>query len=551
MGLSRLVFICCLWLELSAGSPSIYLAQTGKTTEAIQSYLNEYNRTKKHDFELLQQIGLAILDHGFYDKKPEVKLMSLLGAALSNHESAFYLLERGSDHWIPEIQLISLQLMAQTDTQETDSALARMVRSNYLPIRFEAVHQLARRKHEKAFAQIEALMSKVPNELLPLFPILYGIEGSHQSTRALHRLMGNPSESVRIAAIITAAESKKDELLPPIQALAKQVTPGQLEACAFALGEYGSDKNLPLIRTLAASQCPEVRLAGLKTLYKMGQKEAAKEIIEMARAENLYAIYALEAVEESIDLLCELVESKDPLVRIAAGLSLLEHHHPKSLTALPLLLINDHRDFGFEQSYSPGRTAYFWKLIPSARSRYEKDPLPFEVSLVLRESILTKALELPPESFITLAELIFKTQQDELVPVLVRLLENMQSDKSIALLKKHQQKVGAPLIRQYCTLALYRLNQEGPYAEQLKNWVTKEQRHELIQLRPMLTLENAQGNTKYDITPHETSRLLIETLETYAAKQNEESVAILLETMLNGNKANQYALAGFLIRTVQ
>ena len=70
-------------------------------------------------------------------------------------------------------------------------------------------------------------------------------------------------------------------------------------------------------------------------------------------------------------------------------------------------------------------------------------------------------------------------------PLLIKLLCNMQTPATIALLKEQQQKTGAPFIRNYCNLALFIINEEGPYEENLRKWVAEQHDTEIIDFGKM------------------------------------------------------------------
>ena len=124
----------------------------------------------------------------------------------------------------------------------------------------------------------------------------------------------------------------------------------------------------------------------------------------------------------------------------------------------------------------------------------------------------------------------------------------MQTEKSIQLLKTFSQKVGAPLIRNYCNLALYRMEEPGPYFENLKNWILFQQHTALISFRPFVPLSYRSGLTNYQMTPEETSRLLIESFESFLQVHDDRGISVLINTIQNGNKNNKFILAGLLMR---
>ena len=69
----------------------------------------------------------------------------------------------------------------------------------------------------------------------------------------------------------------------------------------------------------------------------------------------------------------------------------------------------------------------------------------------MRESTLEKALDLPEKDFLRPAHSLFERQQNDLVPTLVGLLENLHTPAAIDLLKLHLQKVEAPLSARMAT----------------------------------------------------------------------------------------------------
>jgi hypothetical protein len=198
---------------------------------------------------------------------------------------------------------------------------------------------------------------------------------------------------------------------------------------------------------------------------------------------------------------------------------------------------------------SQGKALSAWKAVPSARQNLSSNAVGLEMSLHMREETLAESIELPENAFLALANLIFETHQNDLVPILSRLLINLQSSNAVKLLKLHREKVGAPLIRNYCNLALYCLKEEGPYGETLENFVRSHHSRDLIQFRPLIPWElRDQENSKYQLTPEDASRLLVESFEALVQIQDEKSIDILLNAIRYGNNNNRYALAGLLMR---
>ncbi len=172
-----------------------------------------------HDTEFLQQLGLSLLEHGARHSDPEIQRMALFGAGIAMNERALPILAKGINSPVPQLQLFSLNFLARYQHDEADLLLLQALRSNFILIRFEALHQLAMKKHPKTSNHIESLMGKVNNELIPLFPQLFALVDDAEAVRMLRKLLNHPQETVRIEAIINSARCGRDDLLPKLEPL--------------------------------------------------------------------------------------------------------------------------------------------------------------------------------------------------------------------------------------------------------------------------------------------------------------------------------------------
>lgn len=529
----------------------VFAIHTGDLESSLEHYQKHKKELGRHDLELVQQIGLILLDRGFRSNEPEVQLLTLFGAGVAHHERCLYILEEGLAHPNPQLQLVALNMLARYNNDRADEALNRALGNPHLLIRLEALVHLVDKKHPKAAGQIEALMCKVDEELLPIFPPLYASVGNAQATRALKKLLVHSNEKVRISAILSCAEYERDDLLPQIRKLASHHDLAQQEACAIALGLMKDETMIPRLEVMAQSSAPTLRLAALQSLYKLGKKESRLPVEQSAKENNLFAIRILGGMQESVETLAELVTSSNLQVRTNAAISLLERQDPRCLKAIAEILLHDSRDLVFVKSGSMSTGLNCWKAVPSASQNLKDRPTSYEISLELRENLLFKAVNLPPKYFLTLASALFESHQFDLIPALVDALQEIRTPDAIALLKKYQQKAGAPLIRNYCNLALFNLKEPGPYAENLKVWVTGKQSEDLINFRPYLPWGQRDHLADFELTPDETSRLLITTFESFAQTQDDKGIDLLLSALQHGNAKNRYALAGLLIRAAQ
>jgi HEAT repeat protein len=554
VSIAKLIFLfLLLFAPVAAETTSniLFLMQSGNSEKAIENYLQYYAEVGHHDPEVVQQIAFILLDQGFRNADPEANLLTLFGAGISLNERVSYILEEGISSSLPQIQLVSLNFLATLQTDVADAAINRAMASDFLQVRLEAAHHLCMKKHPKALGQVEALMCKVDPQLFPIFPQFYAQLGDVASVRILRRMMSNPDQEVRIEAILNAAKHGRDDLLPRIRSLSMQHHSGQQEAAAFAMGVLRDSNALPRLEQLAKGKTAMVRLSALRSLYKLGKQDSAKDIRKAAKEGDLFAITLLGEIPDSEPLLISLLKDKQFQVRINAALALLELEDPHCASALCDILIYDARDLALLKVSSAGRSLVSWKPIVSAKQNLEENPMAYELAFHYRDAILQKTMDLPEEIFIQLADLLLQRQQHDLVPTLVACLETSHSPGAIRLLKKYQKQIGAPLIRNYCNLALYRLGEEGPYEENLHSWIAAQQHNDLIQFRPLLPWDLRDSDSPYQLTPTETSHLLVASIEALTQRQDEVAITALLKMIQKGNAKNRYALAGLLLRATE
>jgi len=529
-----------------------YLMQKGKLHDCLNLYQSHFLKGEKHDLSLIQEMAISLLQEGYALSDDEMQIMAIFGAGISMDDKALGILEEGLSNRNPMVQLVALNYLAKYQNDDADAAINQALSSNFLPIRLEAVYHLAEKNYPTTVGQLESLMYKIDPALLPIFPELFAMVGDPSSIQNLRRLMIHPLEAVRVEAISSAARHGRDDLLPEIRKLASHHQAAQQEACAIALGTFKDQHSKEILQTMAQSSTASVRIAALLALYKIGHADVAREIEEIARNGDLFAIAALGEISGSEDLLSTMMSSPSLTIRVNATLSLLEHRDPRCIPGLVDILIRDSRDLAFVKTQTIGKGLSAWKVTPSAMHNLKNPQVGLEVSLKMREATLIQILEMDENLFFEVADVIFRSRQRELVPTTVFLIENLATPKSIELLKKHQQLVGAPLIRNYCNLALYRLKEEGPYLDNLKQWVHQQQMHEMIRFRPLVPREmNDENSSPYRLTPEDTSRLLVESYETLAQSQSDDAINILLNAIQYGNPKNRYALAGLLMRAAQ
>ncbi len=537
--------------ERSIKLHSLFLMQQNQVEEALQRYREFSNLTGRHDFEVLQQMGLILLQKGIQSEDPQTFLMTLFGAGLSGSAGALEILEKGLKHPDPQVQLLTLHFIAKFDDDHINELLNRAMSSDFLGIRMEAAFYMAQRKHPHAVGQIEGLMFRLPPPFKAYFPPLFALLGTSDATAALKRLIEDPDPQVRVESILNVAKSGRDDFLPLLRKRLTHHHIAELEATAFAMGVLKDSTSIQRLKKVAKSSTDTVRLAASLALFHLGDRSFVPSIEEMAKNGNLFAIANLGHISETEEILAELIHSSDIQVRLNAAVSLLTLRDPRCFSIISEILIDDARDLAFQPLPSVGRTMSCWKAISSAELRSKDPTIDLSYSQAWREQILRESIHLPEKTFLNLCRLIFHKQQNDLVPVVISLLENLQTAEAISLLQEGTEKISAPLIRDYSHLALYRLKQEGPHEEYINNWVMRQRDAELIRLRPLLPWKYRLEQSDYTLSPEETSRLLIEAFLSIASRRNEKSIAFLLEAIQHGNPQNRYALMGLLMKATE
>lgn len=555
------VFLCSASFLFSDGIVSdglddmklhaLYLMQQNNIEESIEKYRDYADLSRKQDFETLGRLGIILLQKGIQSTDTQTILMTLFGAGLCGSSGALEILEKGISHPDPQIQLLSMHFITKYEDDRTNDLLTKAMNSDYLGVRMEAAYYMALRKHPHAVGQIEGLMYRLPPSFKPYFPPLFALLGTSDATRTLKRLIEDPDPQTRVESILNVARLGRDDFVPMLRKRLTHSHVAEVEAAAFAMGVLKDSYSIPRLKKLALSPTDAISLAASVALFQLGDRSFVDTIIGHAKRSNLFAISALGAISHTEDALAKLVGSSDLQVRTNAAISLLQRKDARCMKPLLEILLTDERDLAFQPFSSVGRTLTSMKAIPSAELRAKDPTVDLSYSIALREQLLKEAMHLPDNGFLRVAKAILMRSQSDLVPLTITLLENLQTEEAIALLKEGAEQMKSPLVRDYCHLALYRLKVEGPYEEYMTQWVMNQKEADLIQLRQMLPWKYRLQQSDYTLTPQETSRLLIDAFLTIANRRDEKSIAFLLEMIQKGNIQNRYALMGILMKATE
>lgn len=529
----------------------LYLLQKGELASALDLYQKYKIELGRHDFEILQDIGLILLSQGMRHHSPDTQLISLFGAHLAGISASLDVLESGIKSPYPEAQVAAIAFLGKLQDDRSEALLTRAMASDFLYTRMAAAEQLSLRKSRSAVGQIEALMYRIPHQLRFFFPAFFAVIGTQDAIAVLKALMDEPFHMTRIETILSVARIGRDDLLPKIRTIATHSHPAEQEAAAAALGFLKDSKSIPLLQKLSQSSIDTVKIAALFSLYLLGDLSAKESLIALADENNLFAISLLGKIPGSEDALKRLIFSSHIQVRMNATVSLLERRSPFALLGLKEFLISDSRNLKLQIQASTGHALSHWKLVTFSGN---PDSMPYDpeaLSLPLKEELLRQALELPHPDFIPLAKALFDAREYGLIPLTVACLENIQTPEAIALLSHYAHTTGEPLIRTYCQLALFRLKKgkDTPIIQ----WIQSKKNTHIMRMRPQVSPEAhfTAKNHATDLTPEENSRLLIECYQTLALEHTNLGIDLLLEGIKTGEKANQPILAGLLIQAIQ
>ena len=528
----------------------LYLAQSQQISSAIQRYFSYRNQRGTHDFALLQKIGLLQLRPLPWKAAAQLQIANLYGAMLTQHTAFLPLFAAALQHPHPAVQLVAVDCLARMQQAEADQLLQQAMASDYLDVVLAAAQHLAQQHKANALEQIRALFEKVDSSQRPLFPAFFAALGTPAAVKLLRQTLCDKDINVILQAIIAAGQTGCDELALEILDLLNSPDLQLQEACIQALTLFLDQRAVEPLQKLTASKDGAVQVSACLGLYRLGQWTQKNVLEKQALAtKNVFAIYALGQIAQTQPVLTQLLQASDPHVRLNAAMALLQQQDPACVEVLLPLLLADQTDLALEQRCSAGGGLIAWKAWPAANLWVQKKPWLHEQSLRLREDVLQQMGNLPECAFIAVATALFDSEQNDLIPMLIQQLEQLHTPAVVEILEQYQQKLGSPLIRYYCTLALFHLQPNKNDGRSLINWVEQQMQTQIIQFRPFITEKNF--NKTAALTPEEHSRLLITILETLAQEKQTIGIDLLLWALGEGHFDNRPILAGLLLNSCQ
>ncbi|NGX46387.1 MAG: hypothetical protein K940chlam2_01577, partial [Chlamydiae bacterium] len=112
-----------------------YLMQAGEVRRSIARYRSWHEELEKHDFEVLQQMALILLDQGARSSEQQEQLLSIYGSGVASVASSLDILEAGIKSEHPETQVASIQFLGQLQDDRSDEILIQAMSSHFFLVR--------------------------------------------------------------------------------------------------------------------------------------------------------------------------------------------------------------------------------------------------------------------------------------------------------------------------------------------------------------------------------------------------------------------------------
>ncbi len=522
----------------------------GKDAEAVLLYRKH---CLKQDYPLLREMGFAILERDARSCEPSVQKLALFGIALTADEHAIAFFHEALQSGSPELQLYALQQLCRYHDAGAEIALRRAMNSPYPLMRLEAAFLLSQGRYNCALSQIESLMQKCPDELLFIFPEMLVQVGSEGALQILRKLLMNPCQLVRMAAIHAVADRSLDAYAPYIRTLASQHDVAQLEACAYALAELNDHQAVPLLLKMTGVCAQETKLAAYLALYRLGYSSCQSKIVEAALSGNPYAIHILPLLDNQEEVLYNIYQRGDTTVRANAAIALLSTKDRRAPALMVEYLSPSIPQPPLMRTFSPGKSLYYFRTAPLKVYDTPLWDTASELGLLQREEWLEECFACGEEPFLELADRLIAKRQNDLMPALFQLLGQSYSDGSEKFLERCARIPGYPLARNYALAMLMNRGEKESCEKPLWEWISQQWKNDISDFRPALTHMDTFDNDCFqtDLKPKETAKLFLDAMNVIIKEQNEESIAFVLEGLEQSHCSLHPIFAALLIRLTQ
>lgn len=519
----------------------------------LKKYKEYQKELGSHDYPLLREIALMIIEDGISKGTEDDALLSLVALEITGENSLSHLFGKlvKSKHF--PVQAKTLSLLQKIHDDHADILIKSYLTSNFITLRLEALSILVQKHHSFALGQVEALMNMVHKHYHPIFVDFFAMSRTSYAITSLKQMMSNIDLNLSLATIIAAKKFRIEELIPNLRSSLTNTSPIIQEGAASALGSFKDSYSKERLELLMHSTHPEVSLAAHFALYELGETNKKDAICKLAKTGNAFAISLLPKIENSKKLLREIYFNDNTSLRINSALSLLELQDPVCLPVINDLITLDPNIYCLQPAYSPGKAFSTLKLIPFSSIDKKVQEHAKSSTLQIQQSLLAKCIDLPRDKCMKVIENIFSKKYNLLIPTAIGILENFNDKEAITFLKEKSITPGAPFIRTSCHLSLWKRYHEKMHQDAIFSWLKEFGKHQMIGFAEKKSDKKAKNLsiTEYDLTLEEKSHLLIGAYLSAGYMRNSAGLDCIIDAMIEGHKKNQIPLAGVLLKTIQ
>jgi hypothetical protein len=531
----------------------LYLISKGEQLKALEKYKEYTIKTGSHDYKLLREMCLMIIEDAIEKGTEEDSLLALIAMEITGEDMFTHHLGKLLKSNFFPVQAKALSLLKRIDNDYSDILINSCLSSNFIMLRLEALSILVQKHNKTALGKVEALMNMVNKMYHPIFVDFYAIAGTKYAISIMKQMLNDSDINLNLATIIACKNYKIEQLIPNLRNSLTHTSPIIKEACADALAAFHDSTCIPKLEKLCLSKHTEIRLAAYFALYSMGEKSKKEAIFNLAKEGNLFAILLLAKIDGSEKCLHEIYYSDDNDLRINSAVSLLEIKDPLCLPVIKDLITLDNNVYYININHSPGR-AFQHLSVAALSSVQNKAMIPQLIyqTLMIQNSLLAKTIDLPRNKFMDIIEDLFSKKRNNLIPTAIALLENFDDKESLNYLMEKSKTLGAPFIRTCCNLSLWKSTRDVVYKDAIDSWLKEFGKHQMISFSQNTTKNEKKTSVSgYELTLEEKSHLLIQCFLHICSSHENAGLESVLEAMRTGFAKNRIPLAGVVLKTIQ
>ncbi|MEI6531849.1 MAG: HEAT repeat domain-containing protein, partial [Chlamydiota bacterium] len=514
----------------------LFKMRQGAIEQAITSYKDYKKEKGDHDYALLQQMALAIIQDSSRKNNHDLQLLSLWASAFSMNNKLLPVLAKGLENEDPRDILATLFFLMSFPDDHAVSLIRKELNSPWFPIQATAAEFLIQKKEKGILEIVARWLDRLDPRAYPIFVPLFAASEERFAVCWMRKFLHAANPETRLIALLEIGKLGRDDLLEEVREAAKTGNLQEKEAAAHALGSLGDSASIPLLQDLTRQKDPAIRLVASYSLFRLGQLKAELLIQEAASQGNLFAIALLGQMKTSQDLLIRLSQSSDLDIKANATLALLQGKNSEALPALLSLLHPNLKNLALVAIASPGQSLLAWQV--KAQITLKNKP----VMIFSKQRLIEEASTLSEKEFLAFAKEAILFEDKETVPALIWTVKT--HDKQFLL--DQLNRPGAPLARSWATLALYTLKEKGPYAAHVHEWFVEMKKLAIVSVTPPSLTSDLKSF--HLMTKQESCQLLLSALDSVALMRDHEAIDFVLAALIDGNPLNRPVLASLLLR---